>query len=104
MLSLSAALRRFHPGGLLARATDGSRGGYPVAVLVNGTWQETTELVGKLNRVFCSLRIGRLPWPVYAADARRSGKHFRAACGGPMTQLVKRLKVRLVWYRWRSAG
>ena len=26
MLSLSAALRRFHPGGLLAPATDGSRG------------------------------------------------------------------------------
>src|SRR5215472_8472724 len=28
--------------------------------------------------VFCSLRIGRLTWLVYAADARRSGKHPRA--------------------------
>ena len=82
MLSLAAALRRFHPGGLLATATDGSRG----VVTRLPSWS--------MALVFCSLRIGEIAMAgVCGGRPTLRQARSRTACGGPMRHPVKRGKL-----------
>src|SRR5215472_9986933 len=66
MLSLAAALRRFHPGGLLATATDGSR-------------EVVTRLPSwSMALVFCSLRIGEIAMAGVCGGRPTLRQHARA--------------------------